>query len=325
MSNRTPSHTALLAQIASGSVAIPPSVLAAFGLVNDLPEHDRAEYPATLEPVPADETQQQRPSFLITDYTQGTGREEEENEDALCAPSGFFFGLSNNFYFGEFVIGKVKWPCKSVLPCEQCCETFTKTRVMLPHEWDAQSGILRDCSGNWCSIGCLRRFVMESNIANKAHAMLAISAMCLFVFGVSDSTVLGIAPPRKALVRFGGTMSIEQYRAASSLLCITAIDSAPFLPTPVVLQIAVYNDARKAAAMELLASLGMNAERAIEVYNRMAQHANAPSLDPSVWWDEETGQLVDLHNLLPIELTPPNALLPGYEEPAGAAMVVDAR
>ncbi len=122
------------------------------------------------------------------------------------------------------------WPRSSDKLCWWCCHTFDHVPALLPITvgLKERSFIM---TGNFCSWNCVREYVLKGELTRRGYkgacwiGLLAFLTVykpqhCLSVtvhnIGLCTCTnkYRGILPalPREKLIRFGGSMSIEEYR-----------------------------------------------------------------------------------------------------------------
>ena len=99
--------------------------------------------------------------------------------------------------------------------CWWCCHEFTSEPLKLPFKYDP----MRDqfCTmGHFCSWGCMKTFNLDKNGVNTGGIIGGnIVIMRKKLYGVIGS--IQCAPYRFMLKEFGGTMSIEEFRAGSTI------------------------------------------------------------------------------------------------------------
>lgn len=105
------------------------------------------------------------------------------------------------------------WPSCTSVACFWCCEQFPGPPVGLPVGY-ADGGASFMVTGCFCSLPCAAAFNQDSDESNSVkcsrHSMMCAMSMRA---GVGDDVPL--APPRQMLERFGGRMSVDEFRAAS--------------------------------------------------------------------------------------------------------------
>ena len=105
------------------------------------------------------------------------------------------------------------WPRRTDVWCWHCCHPFDTSPLPMPIKYDER----RDAfvvTGTFCSWSCMKTYNSESaNYLKNVISML----IRMFIKRCTGSTApVRPAPPRVKLRAFGGSMGIEEFRAASS-------------------------------------------------------------------------------------------------------------
>lgn len=131
-------------------------------------------------------------------------------------------------YQHHHTVGVSEWPSSSPYACFNCTETFNHAPVKMPSAFDEKYLIFKNMTGNWCSLACLRRYIMDRHEYNYKQQLLLISAMALHLYHVEPRETAP-APPVACLQKFGGPMTLEQYRSEHRHATIvpTAIQHVP--------------------------------------------------------------------------------------------------
>ena len=97
--------------------------------------------------------------------------------------------------------------------CWWCCHEFDSEPLKLPYTYDPMRD--RFCTmGHFCSWGCMKTFNIDKNGVNKGGIIGGnIVIMRKKLYGVIGS--IRCAPNRFDLKEFGGTLTIEEFRAGS--------------------------------------------------------------------------------------------------------------
>lgn len=119
------------------------------------------------------------------------------------------------------------WPTCSSTLCWHCCHAFEGPPLPLPIKYDAERKLFH-VAGTFCSWGCMKAYNLDSR-SYMSHNNATI--ITLFHWRVTG-TLQGIrpAPPRVALKAFGGTMTIEDFRACDKTLILLAPKMIVHLP-----------------------------------------------------------------------------------------------
>ncbi len=136
--------------------------------------------------------------------------------------------------------GSSDYPRRTDQWCWYCCHGFDTPPLPLPIRHDDRRDVFH-VKGTFCSWSCMKAYNLEST-----SYMKAVCANILTLFHRRCTGQLrGIrpAPPRHALRVFGGTMTIDEFRAASGKPLEYCV-----LPPRMVLHHHVIQETRQAAA-----------------------------------------------------------------------------
>jgi len=144
--------------------------------------------------------------------------------------------LEENFtYFVHPLFGDKehkKWPTTVNSDCLHCCYPFKTIPVPIPRRYDDRLNKYY-VFGIFCSMNCAKAYILEHEPAISTTRMLTFSSMCREVFGLREP--VKPAPPRIRLQRFGGSLTIEQFR--SSFKNVTSISiEPPFLQNSMLIR-----------------------------------------------------------------------------------------
>ena len=112
--------------------------------------------------------------------------------------------------FIEFADANKKniWPSKTNMDCFWCCCSFENSPFGIPIK---KVGEKYQMFGNFCSAECAAAYMFETNFLNDSERSESYSLLN-FLYMNSASEGIQIAPSKMCLKRFGGRLSIEQYR-----------------------------------------------------------------------------------------------------------------
>lgn len=115
----------------------------------------------------------------------------------------------------------IDWPERTDTLCWHCCHPFDTQPLPMPYAYDDRRDIFH-VKGCFCSWACIKTYnSSDSSYLKHARAML------ITLFRKRSTGVLGRlvdgklvdhivpAPPREMLRAFGGTLTIEEFRATS--------------------------------------------------------------------------------------------------------------
>jgi hypothetical protein len=119
------------------------------------------------------------------------------------------------------------WPAGSGVCCWWCCSSFSTVPIPLPIDYDERRNVF-SVMGTFCSFGCAKAYNMSRLSVNKDRCCTLLSFMrCKIaskngrhILTTTSSITYGIkvAPNRYSLKMFGGSMTVEQFRAGLEVL-----------------------------------------------------------------------------------------------------------
>lgn len=115
-------------------------------------------------------------------------------------------------YFYHPVFGDptvTTWPRHTEICCLHCCDSFDTTPIPTVRRFDEVRNIYH-VYGIYCSVNCAKRALMETEPNLSTTRLLYFNHMCRNVFGIHEATKP--APPKIRLRRFGGDLTIEEFR-----------------------------------------------------------------------------------------------------------------
>lgn len=114
------------------------------------------------------------------------------------------------------------WPASTDICCFHCTEPFDTQPVGIPMSVTDSKLV---CDGNFCSYGCALAYTFaqgSSHIQYRTRQLLVQAARD--IHGISN---VHVAPPRLALKKFGGYLTIEEFRNSTHLHSIVV--NPPFV------------------------------------------------------------------------------------------------
>jgi len=102
--------------------------------------------------------------------------------------------------------------------CDHCCHPFDTQAVPVATHYDAKLDVFT-VHGYFCSFACGKAHLLQTS-TNPTHATVNTLFRKRCVGGIKPCLP---APPRCCLKKFGGTMSIEEFRAASDNACYVTL------------------------------------------------------------------------------------------------------
>ena len=104
---------------------------------------------------------------------------------------------------------KNTWPQKTNIDCFWCCCAFDNTPFGIPIKKVDEKFLM---FGNFCSAECAASHIFDINFLNDNEKTESYS-MLNYIYKEKDSKGIQFAPSKLCLKRFGGRLTIEQYRA----------------------------------------------------------------------------------------------------------------
>tara|TARA_Y100001937_G_scaffold99864_1_gene136482 strand:- start:5729 stop:6700 length:972 start_codon:yes stop_codon:yes gene_type:complete len=104
---------------------------------------------------------------------------------------------------------KKKWPAATDKHCWNCTFPFDGIPLAVPAKHH-KSGIFTGCFGIFCSFNCARRYLLNRNSQESWQQLQLLSLLHKKILG--QTVRIPPAYPFQVLDRFGGYMSIEEYR-----------------------------------------------------------------------------------------------------------------
>lgn len=116
------------------------------------------------------------------------------------------------------------WPSSTSVCCWHCTEPFECQPIGIPSDILTDTGQIV-CDGNFCSYSCALTWLFSSGSTHREYqAKQLLTQVAREQHGVSKIVP---APPMLALAKFGGPMSIEQFRSTQTTHAIVV--SPPFV------------------------------------------------------------------------------------------------
>ena len=111
-----------------------------------------------------------------------------------------------------------KWPNKSPYACWNCTEYFTNPPIGIPSIAQTQSTNYQDTyylEGNFCSFNCAARHLFDTTPTSNNQLWTINEIMNCMYNELCDSDMfvkIKLAPERTCLKKFGGILTLEEYR-----------------------------------------------------------------------------------------------------------------
>ena len=130
------------------------------------------------------------------------------------------------------------WPRTTDAHCWCCAHGFDTVPVSIPKSATPLSAKqYYSVYGVFCSLNCAQRNILDANTHDQAELIMRLNSLCVNVYGMSADSVrtAKASPPRQFLTKFGGHLSIEEFRAASAT-STSLLVPAPFVPYVALLE-----------------------------------------------------------------------------------------
>ena len=108
-----------------------------------------------------------------------------------------------------------QWPEKTDVACWNCTFEFDAIPIAVPKSLRHRKHFDK-CYGVFCSFNCAKRYVITQNNFDMWSQLQLLSLLHKRVLGCTVKVIP--APPRQALLRFGGYLSIDEYRKNNIVL-----------------------------------------------------------------------------------------------------------
>jgi len=118
------------------------------------------------------------------------------------------------------------WPKTTTIPCYHDHHTFENTPFTLPLSYNNQSNTYT-VFGIFCSPECVKGYMMVHPVPNNSLSLMWLKKMLVNVFDIHDDIVE--APPFYILKKYGGDLTIEQFRAAGKRKKRIIAHTLPFM------------------------------------------------------------------------------------------------
>lgn len=151
----------------------------------------------------------------------GTTNTNEDLEIKTHIPSNFKVEkrehvTKNIYHYKEFVDNNDnEWPRSTNIACMWCTYPFDGVPIPMPYKFDDKRKRFK-VYGIYCSFGCCkaRSFAMNDQSCWRRSSL--ISYVFKQMYGHMPLDGIKVAPDRECLIKYGGTMTIEEFREASS-------------------------------------------------------------------------------------------------------------
>ena len=105
--------------------------------------------------------------------------------------------------------------------CWWCCHNIPKTMLRMPISFDEESKQFQGV-GQFCSFPCMKAYNNEQPKVSGNKLVIKMLITQLIQMSQENALInVPNAPPRESLTRFGGTLSIEEFRLHSGSIRLT--------------------------------------------------------------------------------------------------------
>ena len=110
-----------------------------------------------------------------------------------------------------------EWMKPTEVWCWHCCHSFESTPVYVPDSvtFDSDGEKMYMVFGNFCSLQCAKTHILSQKTFSANKQLMLLNSMAVDIY----QSILPIptAPPKICLKRFGGSMTIEEFRGTDSV------------------------------------------------------------------------------------------------------------
>lgn len=114
------------------------------------------------------------------------------------------------FFIHPIFNGEREWPMTTNIVCRYDGEPFSSIPIPLPIEYNTETNTY-SCYGIFCSAACVKAFMESNPVYSNALSMIWLKKIMCEVFNDFDDIIE--APPIDLLIKHGGDLTIEQFRA----------------------------------------------------------------------------------------------------------------
>ena len=113
--------------------------------------------------------------------------------------------------------GESDWPKSCSWSCWWCTEPFSTIPIPCPYDYDSMRRHYK-VTGVFCSFNCCKAYYLDMHVKRYPRLESLVTSMAKEIFKLpSTAFPIYAAPPRQSLKKFGGFMTIEEFRAESKI------------------------------------------------------------------------------------------------------------
>lgn len=103
-----------------------------------------------------------------------------------------------------------EWPKTTNIWCWWCCYPFETMPCFIPTKYDSLRARFK-ITGNFCSWNCAKSYICFDGLGSRRKDMHMFTSL---MFHLKLPVNIKLAPRKEVLKRFGGTITIEEFRAS---------------------------------------------------------------------------------------------------------------
>ena len=138
------------------------------------------------------------------------------------------------FFVHNLFNGKTEWPTETTISCFYDEHQFTGIPIPLPlnyvHEQNKYS-----CYGIFCSASCVKAYLENNSSYSKTLSIMWLKKIMHEVF--NDYSDIVAAPPKDLLKKYGGELTIDEFRSAGKQHTSIRIHKLPFFTCSLAFEI----------------------------------------------------------------------------------------
>jgi hypothetical protein len=154
-------------------------------------------------------------------------------------------------YFKHPLFGNTstKWPEKTDIACLHCCEYFDTQPFPSVRRYDEVTNTYF-VYGIFCSLNCVKAYLIEHEPSLSTLRLLYFTHMCRNVYKIHQS--IRPAPPRIRLKRFGGDLTVEEFRKFFLTNQVQRVLEPPFTQSDLTIENAPLHKQSRQNAYDIL-------------------------------------------------------------------------
>ena len=139
--------------------------------------------------------------------------------------------------FGGYLRNIDSWPSLSQCACWHCTEMFTTPPVpIVTKKLGKGTAAQWEVTGNFCSFNCAKRWLLDRVNCKTGTKIMWLEELARNVFQRDSNTPILTAPPMITLKKFGGNLTIEEFRQHHETGREVRVIEPPFISYPHVFE-----------------------------------------------------------------------------------------